>query len=103
MPEMSKNSLSCHLDKLSVRTFVILLLSLVWLYSPLPALYCRGSQKKKVLGVFFYFILFYFYRALICFTSVFDCRKARKGENGSIHSKAVGELFSTVEITPVLS
>lgn len=100
MPEMSKNSLSCHLDKLSVRTFVILLLSLVWLYSPLPALYCRGSQKK-VLGVFF--ILFYFRRALICFTSVFDCRKARKGENGSIPSKAVGELFSTVKITPVLS
>lgn len=57
MPEMSKNSLSCHLDKLSVRTFVILLLSLVWLYSPLPALYCRGSQKKSP-RCLFYFILF---------------------------------------------
>lgn len=100
MPETSKNSLSCHLDKLSVRTFVILLLSLVWLYSPLPVLYCRGSQKSP--GCL-YFILFYFHRTLICFTSVCDCRKARKGENGSSHSKAVGELFSTVEITPVLS
>lgn len=101
MPEMSKNSLSCHLDKLSVGTFVTLLLSLVGLCSPLSALHCRGSQKSP--RYLFYFILFYFHRALICFTSVCDCRKARKGENGSIHSKAVGELFSADEITPVLS
>lgn len=82
MPQMSKNLLSCHLVKLSVKTLVVLFQSLVGFFS--TSLHFIVKELRKVSNVVFIVIIFH--RALICFTSVFDCRKARRGENGSIHS-----------------